>query len=299
LSGEVPTSVQAGVQAGTQADAQVDARAGGRGGRLFASELRTLFRRWRTLAILAVLAGVPVLFGVAVRVFSAPSPGEGPPMLDRVTQNGLFVGVTALIVSVPLFVPLAIGVVAGDTIAGEANLGTLRYLLLAPAGRTRLLLVKYAGAAVFCLVASLTVILSGAIVGVVLFPVGPVTLLSGDTVGVGEAALRALLIGSYVAVSMLGLSAIGLFISTLTEIPVGAMAATVTLAITSQILDGIPQLDWLHPWLFTHHWLDIGDLLRVPISWASFGQNALLQAGYIAAFSAAAWARFSGRDVLS
>jgi ABC-2 type transport system permease protein len=271
----------------------------GRGGGLFGSELRTLFRRWRTLAILAVLAGVPVLLGIAVRLSSSPHPGEGPPMLDRITQNGLFVGVTALIMSIPLFVPLAIGVVAGDTIAGEANLGTLRYLLAAPAGRTRLLLVKYAGAAVFCLAATATVILSGAIVGAVLFPIGPVTMLSGDTVGVGEAAVRALLVALYVAVSMLGLSAIGLFVSTLTEIPVGAMAATVTLAITSQILDQVPQLDWLHPWLFTHDWLSVGDLLRVPISWEAFGRNATLQAGYVAVFGALAWARFTARDILS
>ncbi|HET9653951.1 MAG TPA: ABC transporter permease [Kineosporiaceae bacterium] len=277
----------------------VTAVAQGRGGGLFRSELATLFRRWRTLAILAVLAGVPVMLGAAVRIFSAPHPGEGPPLLDRVTQNGLFIGVTALIVSIPLFVPLAIGVVAGDTVAGEAGLGTLRYLLLAPAGRTRLLLVKFGAAAVFCLAASMTVILAGAVVGAALFPIGPVTLLSGDTVGVGEAAVRALLVGLYVAVSMLGLSAIGLFVSTLTEIPVGAMAATVTLAVTSQILDGIPQLDRLHPWLFTHHWLSLGDLLRSPISWDSFGSNAILQAGYVAVFGALAWARFGGRDVLS
>ncbi len=289
----------------TNGPAQLQARRGGwntrswgRGG-LFGSELLTLFRRWRTLAILGVLAGVPVLLGVAVRVFSAPHPGEGPPFLDRVTQNGLFVGVTALIVSIPLFVPLAIGVVAGDTIAGEANLGTLRYLLTAPAGRTRLLLTKFAAAAVFCVAATLTVVLTGALVGAALFPVGPVTMLSGDTVGVADAFGRALLIAGYVSLSMLGLTAIGLFVSTLTEIPVGAMAGTVTLAVTSQILDGIPQLDWLHPWLFTHLWLALGDLLRVPISWNSFGHNAILQAGYVAVFGALAWARFTSRDVLS
>ena len=33
-----------------------------------------------------------------------------------------------MLVSVPLFLPLTVGVVAGDTIAGEASLGTLRYL---------------------------------------------------------------------------------------------------------------------------------------------------------------------------
>ena len=88
-------------------------------------------------------------------------PGRGPAFLDRITQNGLFVGVTAMLVCVPLFLPLTVGVVAGDTIAGEAGLGTLRYLLVAPAGRVRLLLVKYAGAAAFCIVAPLVVALAG------------------------------------------------------------------------------------------------------------------------------------------
>lgn len=266
-------------------------------GCLLASELLTLFRRWRTLAILAVLAGVPILIAVAVRL--AGDASGGPPFLDRITQNGLFVGVTALIVSIPLFVPLAIGVVAGDTIAGEANLGTLRYLLLAPAGRTRLLLVKYAAASTFCVAATLTVVVTGAVIGAALFPVGPVVLLSGDEIGVGESAVRALLVAGYVSVSMLGLSAIGLFISTLTEIPVGAMAATVTLAVASQILDGIPQVDWLHPWLFSHYWLQLGDLLRSPISWDSFIDNATLQGGYVVVFGALAWARLTTRDVLS
>jgi len=270
-------------------------------GSLFASELRTLFRRRRTQAILAVLAGVPVLIAVAVRLSSADGEGGrgGPPLIDRLSHNGLFVGLTALIVSIPLFVPVAIGVVAGDTIAGEANLGTLRYLLVAPAGRTRLLLVKYAGAAAFCIAAPLTVVLVGAGIGAALFDVGPVPLLSGDTVSVPESMLRALLVAGYVAVSMLGLSAVGVFVSTLTEIPVGAMAATVTLAITSQILDALPQVDWLHPYLMSHYWLSLGDLLRTPLSWDSFGSNAVLQAGYVLVFGALAWARLTTRDVLS
>ena len=269
-------------------------------GSLLVSELVTLFRRRRTQAILGVLAAVPILIAVAVRLSSGDGGGGGGPVLiDRITRNGLFVGVTALVVSIPLFVPLAIGVVAGDTIAGEANLGTLRYLLVAPAGRTRLLVVKYLGSAAFCLVAPLTVVLVGAGIGAALFPVGSVTLLSGDEVGVPESMLRALLVAGYVAVSMLGLSAVGLFVSTLTEIPVGAMAATVTLAITSQILDALPQVDWLHPYLMSHYWLSLGDLLRTPLSWDSFGSNAVLQAGYVLVFGALAWARLTTRDVLS
>ncbi|WP_354250137.1 ABC transporter permease [Arthrobacter sp. UYCu721] len=266
---------------------------------LLASELKTLFRRRRTAAMLVALAAIPVLIAVAVRFSSSVPPGRGPAFLDRISQNGLFVAVTAMLVSVPLFLPLTIGVVAGDTIAGEASLGTLRYLLVAPAGRVRLLLVKYAGALAFCLAAPVTVALAGAAIGASLFPVGPVTLLSGDVVQPPEAALRLVLIAAYLAVSLAGLSAIGLFLSTLTVVPVGAMAATVVLSVVSQVLDQLPQLEWLHPWLFTHYWFGFADVLRQPVLWDSFASNAVLQAGYVAAFGALAYGRFVTKDVLS
>ncbi len=266
---------------------------------LLGSELRTLFRRRRTWAMLGALALIPVLIGVAIRVAGPAPSGRGPAFLGQITENGLFVGVTALVVAIPLFLPLTIGVVAGDTIAGEASHGTLRYLLIAPAGRIRLLLVKYAAAAVFCAAATLTVVDRGTLVGWALFPIGPVTLLSGATVSVGEALLRFLAIAAYVTVSLLGLSAIGLFLSTLTTVPVGAMAATAILAVVSQILDALPQLEWLHPWLFTHYWLGFADLLREPPVWDSFVDNAVLQAGYLVVFGALAFGRFLTKDVLS
>jgi len=267
---------------------------------LLVSELTVLFRRRRTWALLLALAAVPVLIAVAVRLSSRePTPGRGPPFLDQVTQNGLFVAVTGLIVSIPLFLPLTVGVVAGDTIAGEAGLGTLRYLLAAPAGRVWLLVVKYVGAAVFCLAATLTVVTAGVLAGLALFPVGPLTLLSGDTISLGESFLRALLIAGYVTVSLLGLSAIGLFFSTLTVVPVGAMAATIVISVVAQVLDSLPQLDWLHPWLFSHYWLDFADLLRQPVDLSSFGANALLQGGYLLVFGALAYGRFVTKDILS
>lgn len=267
---------------------------------LLKSELSVLFRRRRTWAMLLALAAIPVVIALAVKLSSSdPGPGQGPPFLDRVTQNGLFVALTGLVVSAPLFLPLTVSVVAGDTIAGEAGLGTLRYLLTAPAGRVRLLAVKYAAAVVFCLAAALSVAAAGALVGVVLFQVQPVTLLSGATISVGESVLRLLLVAGYASLSLMGLAAIGLFISTLTEVPVGAMAATAVLAVVAQILGAVPQLEWLHPWLFTHHWLSFADLLREPIVWSSFADNALLQGAYIATFCALAYSRFATKDVLS
>ena len=270
------------------------------GGSLLRSELTVLFRRGRTLAMLGALAAIPIMIALAIRLSPAKlSAAKGPPFLDQVSNNGLFLVVTALLISLPLFLPLTIGVVAGDTIAGEASLGTLRYLLIAPAGRIRLLLVKYAGVAAFCFVGTAVVAITGTVVGLTVFPVGPVTLLSGDTVGIGEAIGRLSLVSAFVFVSLLGLSAIGLFISTLTVVPVGAMAATVVMSVVVQILDALPQLGWLHPWLFSHYWIDFADLLRQPMSFASFGDNALLQLGYIVVFGALAIGRFASKDVLS
>jgi len=126
-----------------------------------------------------------------------------------------------------------------------------------------------------------------------------VTLLSGDVINVSEAMGRMALVALYTTVSMTGMLAIGLFISTLTTIPVGAMTGVLVTSGVSQILDNLPQFAWLHEWLFTHYWLDFADILRQPIELSSFGSNALLQLGYVAVFGALAYGRFASKDILS
>jgi ABC-2 type transport system permease protein len=267
--------------------------------RLLGCELGLLLGRLRIRAGLAVLAGVPVLIGLVVRTFGGPAnPGEGPPFLSDATQNGLFIAFTALTVELPLFLPLAVGVVAGDSVAGEAQQGTLRYLLVAPTGRSRLAAVKLAACILFCLVAVLVVAVTGWVVGAALFPLHDVPLLSGGSISSGEALLRGLVVALYVGLSLAGLCAIGVFVSTLTDVPIAAMATTVGLAIVSQILDVIPQVSAIHPWLPTHYWLAFGDLLREPVVWDQMLRGLALQAGYVAVFSAAVWARLTTRDVL-
>jgi ABC-2 type transport system permease protein len=271
---------------------------------LFRSEFVTVMRRWRTLALLAVLTGVPLLIGIAVKIdTNGGGPGGngggdgGPAFITQITNNGLFLVFTGLAATLPFFLPMAIGVIAGDSIAGEANSGTLRYLLVAPAGRTRLLLAKYVSVLAFCVVGTLTVATSGLIVGAVLFPLGDVTLLSGTTISFGEGLLRALLIAAMVAASLTGLAALGLFISTLTNSGIAAMATTVGLLITVQIVDQIPQLHAVQPYLFPHYWLSFADLLRDPVYWDEIRRNLGLQALYVAVFGSAAWARFTTRDI--
>ena len=269
-------------------------------GSLVASELSVLFRRRRTWAMLVTISMIPIFLAIAVKLSgSTIPPGEGPPFLDRVSQNGLFVGFTAMILAIPLFLPLTIGVVAGDTIAGEANTGTLRYLLVAPVNRARLLVVKFVGAGAFAIAATVTLMVTGIIVGAILFPVGPVTLLSGDVISIPAALLRIFLVVVYVTISLLGLSAVGLFISTLTVIPVGAMAATVVFSTVMQILATLPQIAVIHPFLISYNWLGFADLLRNPMGLGSFVSNILLQLAYIAIFGSLAYSRFTSKDILS
>ncbi|MGW1991229.1 ABC transporter permease [Embleya sp. NPDC001921] len=270
---------------------------------LMRSELRLVFLRPRTAAMLGFLAFVPVMLGVALRYFhdggssGGGGGGGGMDFVNQVTGNGLFLVFASLAAALPFFLPMTVGVVAGDSIAGEAHAGTLRYLLVAPAGRTRLLLVKFAGVLAFCLAATLTVALSALVVGAALFPMGDVPLLTGDTISMAEASWRALLIALCVAASLVGLAAIGLFVSTLTTVPVAAMATTVGVVIVTAILTGIPQLSGIHPWLFTDGWMSFGDLLRNPIPTDEILRNLGVQTAYTAVFGAAAWARMTERDI--
>ncbi|MET8447789.1 ABC transporter permease [Streptomyces sp. NPDC005209] len=270
---------------------------------LLRNELVTTFRRWRTLALLGVLAAVPVLVGIAVKIETRDGSsaggggGAGPAFIAQITNNGLFLVFTALAATLPFFLPMAIGVVAGDAIAGEANAGTLRYLLVAPAGRSRLLLTKYATVMAFCLVATLVVAAAALIMGALLFPLGELTTISGTRISFADGLGRALLIALVVAASLTGIAALGLFISTLTNSGIAAMATTVGLLITIQILDQIPQLHALQPYFFSHYWLSFADLMREPVYWDNLVKNLGLQALYAGVFGSAAWARFTTRDV--
>ncbi|WP_030145395.1 ABC transporter permease [Streptomyces violaceorubidus] len=272
---------------------------------LLRSELLTTFRRWRTLALLGVLAAVPVLVGIAVKIETSDgSPvggggggGQGPAFISQVSNNGLFLVFTALAATLPFFLPMAIGVVAGDAIAGESSAGTLRYLLVAPAGRSRLLLTKYATVIAFCLAATLVVVVSALAVGALLFPVGDLITISGTRITYAEGLGRALLIALVVAASLVGIAALGLFVSTLTGSGIAAMATTVGLLITVQILDQIPQLDALQPYFFSHYWLSFADVMREPVYWDDLVKNLGLQALYAAVFGSAAWARFTTKDI--
>lgn len=266
--------------------------------RFLLSELRLIFTRRRNVAGLGVLAAVPILLAVAVKV-SNDGGGGGPDFIDQITNNGLFVAFAALVIELPLFLPLAVATIAGDAVAGEANQGTLRYLLTVPAGRTRLLLVKYASIVIFSVAATALVAVVGVLIGLILFGGGPVTLFFGSQISFGAAIGRLALAVLYLAAGFSALGALGLFVSTLTEQPIGATVAIVLVNVAMFVCDTISQLDWLHPYLLTHWWTSFGDLLRDPIVTGDMTRGLITAGVYAVVFWLAAWARFGSKDVSS
>jgi ABC-2 type transport system permease protein len=264
--------------------------------RFLRSELGLIFGRRRNQAGMGILAVVPLMIAITVKL-SKPRAGAGPDFFASITSNGLFVALAALSIELGLFLPLAVAAISGDSIAGEANIGTLRYLLTVPVHRTRLLAVKFAAITIFSLVATMWVSLVGALAGLVLFGGGQMTTLAGTQIGMGSAMLRVLLATIYLSLCFASLGAIGLFVSTMTEQPIGATIAVVVINVMSFILDSIPQLSWLHEWLPTHWWMSFGDFLRDPVAWGDVTRGLLTAAGYMLVFWLAAWARFADKDV--
>jgi ABC-2 type transport system permease protein len=271
--------------------------------RLLWSELKLVFGRPRNRAILGVLVIMPVAFGVLFRLTInsvSSNGGGGPAFLNELAGNGVFLALVVLTFMLGLLMlPLAVAVVAGDAIAGEASLGTLRGLLVVPAGRVRLLAVKYAAIVIFCAAACLLITVVALIMGLALFPAGPVTTLSGTTITLGTGVLRVLVVAAYSAAALASLGAIGLAASTLTQHPVGAIAGLLVLVVASEIADQVPQLSVIHPYLPSHFWMSWDGLFRAPVDWSGVTHGLLSFAIYLVIFGGVAWARFTTADITS
>lgn len=275
-------------------------------------ELVKLARRPRTWVSLALLCGLPVLVAVFVAVTHlAPPPGQGPALLSAVLSSGSLFPAAALAIVLPIFLPVAVAVVAGDSIAGEAGSGMLRCLLARPVGRTRLLAAKLVALMAFVLVAVALIALTAYATGALLFGSRPVgisssglssvaaTSLSGSGLTLAQILLRTLGAVTFIAVSMLGVGAIALFLSTVTDSSLGAALGALAALVTSEVLVTLNSATAVSPYLPTRYWLAWVDFFRQPILWRNIDRGFAVQAVYVAVFLAAAWAHFVTKDITS
>jgi ABC-2 type transport system permease protein len=277
-------------------------------------ELVKLARRPRSWVAIGLLCLLPILVAVFVAVTHVvPPPGQGPTLLSTVLSNGELFPAAALAIVLPIFLPVAVAVVAGDAIAGEASSGMLRYLLARPVGRTRLLVAKLISVIAYVLLAVIAVAVTSYGAGRILFGDKPVALtpggiatsnivansLSGTAMTPLDVALRTAGAVAFIAVSMLGVGAIALFLSTLTDSALAAALGALAVLVASEVLVTLNAANAVSPYLPTEYWLSWVDFFRQPILWRDIDHGFAIQGVYVVVFLGAAWANFASKDVTS
>ena len=274
-----------------------------------------LIRRPRSWASILLLCALPTLVAVFVAVTHlAPPPGQGPALLSAVLSSGALFPAAALAIVLPIFLPVAVAVVAGDSIAGEATSGTLRYLLARPVGRTRLLAAKLVAVVAYTLAAVALVAGTAYLTGIMLFGAQPIaatpsglttssltgaTTLSGTAMTPADIALRTLGAVSFIVVSMLGVAAIALFLSTITDSALGAALGALAALVASEVLVTLNAAAAIDPYLPTRYWLAWIDFFREPIVWRNIERGFAVQGVYVLVLLGAAWAHFATKDITS
>jgi len=296
-------------------------------------ELVKLLRRPRTWISVVLTCALPFMVAVFITITHlVPPPGQGSAFLSAVLQDGALYPAAALALVLPVFLPVAVAVVAGDSIAGEATTGTLRYLLVRPVGRTRLLVAKLISVTAYVLLVVLAVTFTAYATGV--FLLGPsraaavgqaapgaaagagtgltgqvptagqaaggaVTSLSGAPLSLLQVTERTAGAIAFITVSMLGVAAIALFLSTITDSALGSALGALAALVASEVLVTLDAATVVQPYLPTRYWLAWVDFFRQPIFWRDIQRGFGIQAVYVVVFLAAAWANFSAKDITS
>ena len=296
-------------------------------------ELVKLVRRARTWISVALTCALPFVVAIFIAITHlTPPPGQGSAFLSAVLANGELYPAAALALVLPVFLPVAVAVVAGDAIAGEASTGTLRYLLARPVGRTRLLVAKLISVTAYVLLLVVAVTVTAYATGVLLLgpsqaaavgqapgggtaggpgglagsgqaPTagqaagGAVTSLSGTPLSLLQLTERIAGAIAFITVSMLGVAAIALFLSTITDSALGAALGSLAALVASEVLVTLNAATVVQPYLPTRYWLAWIDFFRQPIFWRDIQRGFAIQAVYVVIFLAAAWANFTTKDI--
>jgi ABC-2 type transport system permease protein len=297
---------------------------------LVRTEFTKAARRMRTLVIVVLLVGLPTLITVAIharanRVERGDS-GEG--LFRLAQQSGLLVPAAVLSVMSSFLLVVIAGTLAGDAVAGDASWGNLRYLLMRPVRRGRLLVAKAIVAGSLIWAATFLVVAAGLVVGIAFFGAHSVTVPGVGTVAAaprfgtvpsapaianvvpsslfgaihldgGALLLRVAIATGYVAFGYMALLAVGMLFSTLTDTSTSAIGATVGVYIVSEILDSIEQLGTIR-YAFPTHYLSAWQSMFTDNTFShDMIAGVVVQIAYLAVFGTAAIIWFQRKDIRS
>jgi ABC-2 type transport system permease protein len=275
-------------------------------------ELAKQWQRPRTIVTFAALAVFAVVLTIALAATgSSHTERVGDiPLYIIPGRSGFSVPVIALASTMKFFLPLAVAVFAGESVAGEAGWGSLRYLLARPLARARFLAAKLAVACMFSTVAVAVVPLAALAAGSLAFGWHPLTAVDGGASSASHvaaatfdptAALGRLAMGTaYVAAGMTSIFAFAFLLSTLTSRPFVAVAGGVGLTVVSRVLNG----DYLPGVAVLSRYMPNNDVdlwqhfFQQPAQTDGMVHFLVLQMVYVAVFLSVAWWWFLRRDIL-
>lgn len=262
--------------------------------------IKLLFQR-RSYLIWGGAVAIPFLIALAFYLTRShpDNGGGGPVFLERITANGMFVTLAALTLLIPFLLPLAAAMVAGYMIAGEAELGTLRIVLLRPVRRGSFVLAKWTMALAYLGVGFLLMFASGLLFGGIFFGLHPIITFSGTTVSVAHGLGLISLSMLYGLAAMSCIVSMSLFFSTLTDSSLTALIATIVIYIVITVLIQFSYFDWLKPWVFPDYLQGFTDFFRDPIYWRPIFKGLGIFALWSSALTFAAYLTFRRKDVLS
>jgi ABC-2 type transport system permease protein len=276
---------------------------------LVRTEMVKAAQRIRTLVIVGGLAGLPLLISFALHAHRGERGDRGEGLFLLARQSGLLVPAAVLSVTSAFLLIVVSGVFAGDSVAGDAGWGNLRYLLMRPVRRGRLLVAKAFVAATLIWFCTFLVATAALVGGVMQFGSHPLTVPTvagsflhdsgGFTLGTRTLLERSAIVTAYVAFGYTALLAIGTFFSTLTDSAAGAIGATIGVYIVSEILDAIPAIGRIRYAFPTHYleaWHPMFTENRFPRDMAV---GVAVQLGYLCVFGAAALIWFRRKDIRS
>jgi len=231
-------------------------------------EVFKIFKRPRTYIAFAVIALIIILIQIALKFGGEEYVGlmlsgmgdsfEEVPSQDLL--NGYlvcFIILNLLLIHIPILVAL----VAGDAVAGEANMGTLRLLASKPVSRINLLIVKFIASVFYTLLLLTWVAILALLVSIVLFGVnwlGVPRELQFNVMESDDVLWRYALAFCFAAIGLICVAALAFMLSVFSDNSIGPIVITVCVIIVFTILTQlqIPFYDeTIKPYLFTTHML--------------------------------------------
>lgn len=263
-------------------------------------ELRRQLRRRRTKLLLGMVAVLPVVLVIAFGMGEEPDPERrGGTFADLAMVSAPNFVVFGFFVAGSFLLPLVVAVLFGETVAGEANWSSLKYLLSIPVPRLRLLRQKALAAGALSALALVLFPATALLVGVIWYGVSDATSPTGDAVPFGTSVVAMAITTAYVVVQLSWIAGFTLFLSVSLDAPLGAVGGGVLVVVLSQILDSITALGGVRDYLPTHHAFDWINVFSTTVDWTDMANGVLLSLGYTALFGALAAWRFARKDITS